>query len=71
MEKINSRIKNNFFGRLILSQLKAGYVSFDGFANSKLENTIGTPQGPIISPILCNIHLSDLDKFYTELKDEL
>jgi group II intron reverse transcriptase/maturase len=53
--------------QLIKSSLKAGYVEF-GVLHNKLE--FGTAQGSVLSPLLCNIYLHELDKFVEELKRE-
>ena len=62
---LRRRIKDENFISLIWKFLKAGYME-----NWKYHNTYsGTPQGSIISPILANIYLNELDKFmelYTE-----
>jgi len=62
---LRRRIKDENFIGLIWKFLKAGYME-----NWKYHNTYsGTPQGSIISPILANIYLNELDKFmelYTE-----
>lgn len=55
MEK---RIKDDRFMRLVWKMLKAGYLEA-----GKLKPDIGTPQGSIISPILTNIYLHELDLF--------
>lgn len=45
---------------LIKSGLKAGHVEFGKLHES---GDTGTPQGSILSPLLCNIYLHELDKF--------
>ena len=66
MIAINQRINNFYLSRLILKQLRAGYVHMANFSDSKLQNKLGTPQGSILSPLLCNIILNELDKFVVE-----
>nr|WP_207193677.1 reverse transcriptase/maturase family protein [Bacillus sp. TH13] len=61
---LRKRIEDEKFLRLIWKFLKAGYIE-----DWKYHNTYsGTPQGGIISPILSNIYLNELDKFITELQ---
>jgi group II intron reverse transcriptase/maturase len=52
---------------LIKSGLKAGYIEFGELHNNL---TVGTPQGSILSPLLCNIYLHKLDEYVEELKVE-
>ena len=60
MEK---RIKDDRFIRLVWKMLKAGYLETD---KPLVKPDIGTPQGSIVSPILANIYLHELDLFMQE-----
>ncbi|PEK62677.1 reverse transcriptase/maturase family protein [Bacillus pseudomycoides] len=61
---LRKRIMDEKFLRLIWKFLKAGYVEDWKYHNSYS----GTPQGGIISPILSNIYLNELDKFIEEFQ---
>jgi group II intron reverse transcriptase/maturase len=66
MRILSRKILDKRFIKTIYGFIKAGYI----------ENYIpytslsGTPQGSIISPILCNIYLHELDKFVMRLKED-
>ncbi len=61
---LRKRIKDERFLRLIRKFLNAGYME-----DSQLHQSYsGTPQGGIISPILANIYLDQLDKHMAGLK---
>lgn len=63
---LRKRIDDERFLRLIRKFLKAGYLE-----DWKFHKTYsGTPQGGIVSPILANIYLDQLDQYMTELKKE-
>ena len=62
---INSKIKDMRLIKLLWKFLKAGYME-----NWKYHIThSGTPQGGIISPLLANIYLHELDKFALNLSE--
>lgn len=63
---INNKIKDARLIKLLYKFLKAGYME-----DWKYNNTYsGTPQGGIVSPLLANIYLHELDKFMEELKSK-
>lgn len=63
---LRKRIKDERFIRLIWKFLRAGYLE-----DWKYNKTYsGTPQGGIVSPILANIYLNELDKFMESLKEK-
>ncbi len=63
---IANKIKDARIIKLIYSFLKAGYLE-----NWQYHKTYsGTPQGGILSPLLANIYLHELDKFVIRLKEE-
>lgn len=63
---LSEKIKDSRFVNLIGRFLKAGYLE-DWKYNATYS---GTPQGGIISPILANIYLHELDRRVAELKRE-
>jgi len=64
IEILQIKIKDSKFINVIRLFLKAGYIE-DFDYNTTLS---GTPQGGVISPILANIYLHELDKKVMELK---
>ena len=63
---INNKIKDARLIKLIYKFMKAGYME-DWCYHGTYS---GTPQGGIISPLLANIYLHELDKFVMKLKAE-
>ena len=61
-----NKIKDARITKLIYKFLKAGYL--EDWQYHKTYS--GTPQGGIISPLLANIYLHELDKFVMKLKSE-
>jgi len=53
--------------KLILSGLKAGYVEFGTLHEASVT---GTPQGSILSPLLCNVYLHLLDEYIEVLREK-
>ena len=66
MEIIARHISDEKLLRLIRSGLKSGWMDRFGELHDNLG--VGTPQGSILSPLLCNIFLHELDIFMETLK---
>jgi RNA-directed DNA polymerase len=65
MELLERRIKDRRVLSIIRKFLKAGIME-----QGKIRNTaLGTPQGGIISPLLANIYLHELDRYMEHLTD--
>ena len=61
---VYEKVKDARIIQLLHKMLKAGYLE-----NWKYNRTLsGTPQGGIISPLLANIYLHELDKFMADMK---
>lgn len=59
----NEYVDDYWTAILINRFLKKGYIHFANISDSNLEVKIGTPQGSIISTLICNILLHELDVF--------
>ena len=67
MEILREEIKCDKTLTLIKSGLKAGFAE-NGVVHETSD--VGTPQGSVLSPLLCNIYLHKLDMFMEELAEE-
>jgi group II intron reverse transcriptase/maturase len=63
LEVIRRDIHDGRVARLIENLLKAGYME----NWQRHENAGGTPQGGIVSPLLANIYLNELDRFIEDM----
>jgi len=67
LEVLTVEIKCEKTLKLIKSGLRAGFVEFGQLHDNLI---IGTPQGSILSPLLCNIFLHQLDVYIEQLKEQ-
>ncbi len=65
---MRKKIKDERFLNLIWKFLNAGYQDLD---ESRKDSLAGTPQGGIVSPILANVYLHELDEYVEQLQHEL
>lgn len=64
---LNCTLDDYWTSRLVSKIFKAGYICFSNMEDSSLSNKIGTPQGSILSPIICNIMLNQFDNYMEKL----
>jgi len=65
---LRKKIKDERFISLIWKFLRAGYFDLE---RARHDSLAGTPQGGIVSPILSNIYLNELDEYVEQLRVEL
>lgn len=61
LHAINKRVNDYWLSILIHRFLKAGFIQFENLSDSQLVNKQGTPQGSVLSPLMCNILLHEFD----------
>lgn len=64
MNLIETKVADRQFTKLIWKALRAGYMESDVY----ISDIVGSPQGSVVSPLLCNVYLHEMDKFIVGLK---
>jgi RNA-directed DNA polymerase len=64
MDKIRRRVTDQRVLKLIRRWLRAGVME----EGARRETLVGTPQGGVISPLLANIYLHELDRYWRRQK---
>nr|YP_009681218.1 hypothetical protein [Austropuccinia psidii]QDH07267.1 hypothetical protein [Austropuccinia psidii] len=65
IEAVQERVQDQGFLDLMRKALKAGYF----FQHNYFETELGTPQGSVLSPLLCNIYIDKFDRWMKEYAD--
>lgn len=65
MNILKKKIKCDKTLALLKSALRAGYIEVGGLSE---KGILGTPQGSVLSPLLCNIYLHELDCYVEKLR---
>jgi hypothetical protein len=68
MDRIEIKVKCSRTLELVRKALSAGYI--DPENGTLMKSNVGTPQGSVLSPLLCNIVLHELDSYLNKLKSE-
>jgi len=68
IDLLRKKIKDEKFIHLMWKYLRAGYNEKNSV--NKVANLSGTPQGGILSPLLSNIYLNELDKYVLDLSEQ-
>ena len=61
-------LKRKIRDKLVLNLIKTGLKADIIFNESRIEHINGTTQGGVLSPLLSNIYLTELDKYIEELE---
>jgi len=64
---VKKRVNDDRFIRLLWKLLRSGYMC----ENTLYKPRVGTPQGSIVSPILANVYLHELDEFVAGLRKKV
>lgn len=67
---LSKRIKDKNFLDLIVKLMKAGYIETNTPKDELIVTPKGIPQGGLLSPLLSNIYLHELDVYIETLKKE-
>lgn len=65
MKRVKKIVRCHRTLELINNALSAGY--FDPQTGALHRDNVGTPQGSVLSPLLCNIVLHELDNYLDKL----